>query len=101
MRYPGVIATADVPKKLQARDLGSTARYLWDPSTGLNTDTVVNPVFKYDATVQYAIIISTGNDCRVVDTLRALVPALAPAILSDLFVSKVWSHNKDGHNDVS
>jgi gliding motility-associated-like protein len=100
VRYPDVMAAPGVSKELKARDFGSTARYLWDPSIGLNINTLINPVFNYDSTVLYTIIISTGNGCRVVDTLRVLVPVSAPAILSDIFVPRAWSPNKDNHNDA-
>ncbi|MGN6166037.1 MAG: hypothetical protein ACTHOF_16000, partial [Flavisolibacter sp.] len=49
--------------------------------------------------VEYTITITTGNGCKVVDTLRVLVPEAAPDIYSDIFVPKAWSPNKDGNND--
>jgi gliding motility-associated-like protein len=45
------------------------------------------------------IEINTGSGCRVVDTLRVLVPQASPLIRSDIWVPKAWSPNKDGHND--
>jgi gliding motility-associated-like protein len=100
IRYPTVSTTENVPVQLQARNLGSNYTYRWAPPVGLNSYTVVNPVFKYDNTVEYTITLDPGSGCRVVDTLRVVVVAAAPAIQSDLFVPKAWSPNKDGHNDV-
>ncbi|MGZ3912535.1 MAG: T9SS type B sorting domain-containing protein, partial [Flavisolibacter sp.] len=98
IRYPDVTVLPGVPRRLLARDF-SGANYLWEPPRGLNVTTVIDPVFKYDSTVEYTINITTTNGCRVVDTLRVLVPEAAPTIYSDIFVPKAWSPNKDGHND--
>jgi gliding motility-associated-like protein len=99
IRYPDVTVLPTVPRRLQARDLGAGSGYVWEPPIGLNVYTVIDPVFKYDSTVEYTITITTGNGCKVVDTLRVLVPEAAPDIYSDIFVPKAWSPNKDGHND--
>jgi gliding motility-associated-like protein len=99
IRYSTVTVFPNVPRRLQARDFGSNATYLWTPPTGLNVTTVINPVFKHDETTEFTITIGTDNGCRVVDTLLVLVPTASPDLKSDIFVPKAWSPNKDGHND--
>ncbi|HEU4609932.1 MAG TPA: T9SS type B sorting domain-containing protein, partial [Chitinophagaceae bacterium] len=99
IRYPTVTVFPDVPRRLQAREFGSNTTYLWTPPTGLNTNTVSNPVFKYDQSVEYTITIGTDNGCKIVDTLLVLVPTASPDLKSDIWVPKAWSPNKDGHND--
>jgi gliding motility-associated-like protein len=84
---------------LQARNLGTNATYQWNPPTGLNVSSVIDPVFKNTESVEYTITISPDNGCKVVDTLLVLVPMSSPDIRSDIFVPKAWSPNKDGHND--
>jgi gliding motility-associated-like protein len=89
----------NVPKQLQARDLGSGYRYNWSPPQGLDFTDIRTPVFKYDRSVQYLITLTSDNGCRVVDTLQVVVPSAAPAIRSSLHVPNAWSPNSDGHND--
>jgi gliding motility-associated-like protein len=95
-RYPDVIARPNVPKQLQARNLGNNYKYLWSPGTGLNFTNIINPVFRHTASVDYQISITTNNGCKVVDSLLVKVE---DTIISDLYVPKAWTPNNDGHND--
>ena len=100
IRYPDITVFPNVPRRLEARNLGPNSTYLWAPPTGLNNTTIINPVFQHDESVEFTISITQDNGCRVVDTLRILVPTAAPGnIRSDIFVPKAWSPNRDGHND--
>jgi gliding motility-associated-like protein len=100
VRYPDVFAIANVPRNLQARNLGNGSVYQWSPSIGLNNYLVINPVFTYDSSIQYIITITNGTGCTIVDTVRVLVSSAAAPLTSDIFVPKAWSPNKDGHNDL-
>jgi gliding motility-associated-like protein len=99
MRYSNVTATPNVAKQLSARDMGNGYTYSWAPPVGLNFTDIRTPVFRYDRSVEYLITLSTGNGCKIVDTLRVLVTSSAPAIRSSLHVPNSWSPNNDGHND--
>jgi gliding motility-associated-like protein len=99
VRYPDVFAIANVPRNLKARNLGNGSAYEWSPAIGLNNYLVINPVFKYDSSVQYIITITNGSGCTIIDTVSVLVSTAAAPITSAIFVPKAWSPNKDGHND--
>jgi len=99
IRYQDVTASANVAKLLSARDMGTGSTYKWAPPTGLNFTDIRTPVFKYDKEVQYLITISPVNGCRVVDTLRVLIPLNPTPIRSSLHVPNAWSPNNDGSND--
>ena len=100
IRYPAVVATANVPLTLTSRILGNDYSYNWTPATGLSDPTINNPVFIYDRQTEYWIEMTSGLGCTTVDTL--LVKMLFDGPLdteSDIFVPKAWSPNNDGHND--
>jgi len=86
--------------QLNARNLGANNTYSWNPPTGLDRSTIVNPVFKYDKTTEYTITIATDAGCSVTDTLLVRVSAaIPPACEPNLYVPRAWSPNGDGHND--
>ena len=100
IRYPGVLATANVPEQLTARILGNDYTYNWTPAAGLNNPSINNPVFTYDRQTEYLIGMTSGSGCITVDTLLVKMLVDIPTGLeSDIFVPKAWSPNNDGHND--
>ncbi len=99
IRYPNVVADVNVPRQLQARNLGSNYTYLWSPPTGLNATNIGNPIFTYDRNTQYTITLTSDSGCKVVDTLLVILRAPAAPIKSSLHVPNAWSPNSDGHND--
>jgi gliding motility-associated-like protein len=100
IRYPNVVATANVPVQLMARNLGAGYTYSWDPTVGLNNYTTYNPIFNYDRQTEYKITITSAQGCQVVDTLLVvLADQLPPLINAGIFVPKAWSPNGDSHND--
>jgi gliding motility-associated-like protein len=99
VRYPTIITPPNAPVQIYARDLGAGSTYSWNPSIGLNSSSIINPVFKYDRSTEYTVRIFS-NGCPVVDTILIQVVNITPPLIrSDLFVPKAWSPNKDGHND--
>ena len=97
-RYPTVTTSSDVATQLQARSIGGNSSYLWNPSVGLNYDTVPNPIFNYNQQTEYTISIASGAGCKVVDTLLVLLNTV-PTLTSDLFVPNAFTPNSDGVND--
>ena len=98
IRYPTVTTDANVPKQLNARDIGIS--YVWSPPVGLSSPFIKNPVFDYDRQTEYLINITRDNGCITVDTVLVKLIAVPPTtIRSDLFVPKAWTPNNDGHND--
>ena len=99
IRYPDVVASANVPVQLTVQNLGIGTSYEWIPPAGLSDPFVFNPVFNYDRTTKYLIKITNSSGCSVTDTLLVKMKTEAPPLTSDLFVPKAWTPNGDGHND--
>ena len=99
-RYPTITTSPNTATQLQARQLGTNFDYLWDPSTGLNSISIYNPIFSSNQETEYTISITSDLGCKVVDTLLVKVNGSGPAgIASDLFVPNAWTPNGDGVND--
>ncbi|MEO6000663.1 MAG: gliding motility-associated C-terminal domain-containing protein, partial [Chitinophagaceae bacterium] len=94
IRYPTVSTPSNTRTQLQARVLGNNYTYSWNPPKALTLSSVYNPVFNYDRETEYKITITSPAGCLVTDTLLVTM-----RIVSDLFVPKAWSPNKDGFND--
>ena len=100
-RYPTVNTSPNTATQLQARQLGSNFDYTWDPSVGLNSISIYNPIFSYNQNTEYTISIVSDQGCKVVDTLLVTVNGSGPTgVASDLFVPNAWTPNGDGVNDT-
>ena len=98
VRYTSIIAQANTPVQLTARNIG--ANYLWTPPAGLNSTTIINPVFNYNLQTEYTIKITTSGGCITTDTILIKMPVqLPPPTGTNILVPKAWSPNGDGHND--
>ncbi|MFI5139641.1 MAG: T9SS type B sorting domain-containing protein, partial [Sphingobacteriales bacterium] len=98
IRYPTIITDPNVATQLSARSLSGYNTYQWNPPVGLNSYSVIDPVFNYNKRTEYTITMTSDIGCAVTDT--QLVNIKSPALLiEDLFVPKAWSPNGDGHND--
>ena len=98
VRYTSITAQANTPVQLTARNIG--ANYLWTPPAGLNSTTIINPVFNYNLQTEYTIKITTSGGCITTDTILIKMPVqLPPPTGTNILVPKAWSPNGDGHND--
>jgi gliding motility-associated-like protein len=101
IRYPDVSAFANVPIQLSARDLGNNYSYEWAPATGLDITSIQNPIFNYGFSTQYNITLRSPTGCVTVDTVFVSIKNPQDRGLSpDLLVSKAWTPNNDGMNDI-
>jgi hypothetical protein len=78
-RYPTITTSPNTATQLQARQLGTNFDYLWDPSTGLNSISIYNPIFSSNQETEYTISIASDLGCKVVDTLLVKVNGSGPA----------------------
>jgi gliding motility-associated-like protein len=92
-RYSAVNAVTDRDLEITARSF-SGATYLWSPPTGLSSPGVINPIFNYNAEVEYLVSINTTIGCVVRDT--QLVRIFKE---KEIYVPKGFSPNGDGNND--
>ena len=99
VRYPTVMISPNTPVRLTAREPGLINNYTWYPPTGLNASDRKDPEFRYDQNMEYTIRIDYDNQCPVFDTVLVLMRQGTTNCVSDIFVPKAWSPNKDGHND--
>jgi hypothetical protein len=66
--------------KIQYTDEG-TLKYKWTPSTGLDNDTIANPVVTVKSTIQYSLTVTTPYGCTITSTIRVSLKAMdTPAI---------------------
>jgi gliding motility-associated-like protein len=92
-RYISLNAVENRDLQLEARVFGG-ATYSWTPSSGLSSSTISNPIFNYNAQVDYVITITTGIGCIIKDT--QLVRIFKE---KEIYVPKGFSPNGDGNND--
>ena len=92
-RYISLNAVENRDLQLEARVFGG-ATYSWAPSSGLSSSTISNPIFNYNAQVDYVITITTGIGCIIKDT--QLVRIFKE---KEIYVPKGFSPNGDGNND--
>jgi gliding motility-associated-like protein len=92
-RYSAVNAVTGRDLEITARSF-TGATYLWSPPTGLSSPGVINPIFNYNAEVEYLVSINTSIGCVVRDT--QLVRIFKE---KEIYVPKGFSPNGDGNND--
>ena len=101
IRYSTEYAQPNKPKQLQARTLSGNYSYSWIPVVGLNEYSIPNPVFNYDKTTEYTILLRSSIGCLTVDTLLVkVIDEYTGPQAPDLFVPKAWTPNADGRNDL-
>jgi gliding motility-associated-like protein len=79
--------------QLQARNLGGNS-YLWLPSTGLNNNIIINPLFNYNQSQEFKISIKNALGCIITDTVLVTIKGK-----KGIYVPKAFSPNSDGVND--
>lgn len=82
------------PVYLNANGYAGTT-YSWQPSTGLNSDIIENPIATFDNDVQYKLHSVTKEGCES-DSKLVIKRWAGPA----LYVATVFSPNNDLRNDV-
>jgi gliding motility-associated-like protein len=93
-RYTTLNAVIGRNLQLQARTING-ASYLWQPTTGLSSNIIRNPIFNNNREQEYKINITTVEGCIVVDTL--LVRIFKE---KEIYVPKGFTPNGDGSNDL-
>jgi gliding motility-associated-like protein len=93
LRYTSLNSVENRDLQLEARVFGG-ASYSWSPSSGLSNALIANPVYNYNAEVDYVITITTGIGCIIKDT--QLVRIFKE---KEIYVPKGFSPNGDGNND--
>jgi gliding motility-associated-like protein len=78
-------------KELTPKITGENLRYKWTPSTGLNNDTIPNPIASPENDIRYTLIVTADGRCTVTDEI--FVTVVEPNI------SNAFSPNNDGIND--
>ena len=71
--------------------------YLWIPPTGLDNQSIFNPVATPDATTTYTVLITNGSGCTMSDVVTIFVNEI---VCGDVNVPTAFSPNNDGENDV-
>jgi gliding motility-associated-like protein len=99
VRYPTITTTTNKATPLNARNIGNNYTYQWNPPAGLNTNSIINPVFTYDRTTEYTITLTSDKGCTVTDTLLVKINPVQAPLTEEIYVPKGWSPNNDGHND--
>jgi len=75
--------------------LASSDNVEWIPSTGLSAANILNPVFSYNTTTQYLLMVTDTHSCKLTDTVVIGVDYCNAYIK----VPQAFTPNGDGTND--
>lgn len=98
--FPGATANAGADALIIAGDHytmqanGSAGSYLWSPSTGLSSVTILNPVASPTATTTYSLRVTTTQGCIATDDITITV---VPYCIKPM---NGFTPNGDGINDL-
>lgn len=70
--------------------------YLWTPPTGLNKNTISNPIATVSSDITYLLKVSNEAGCVAYDSIHVRVYKVLPG----LYVPNAFTPNKDGRNDI-
>lgn len=87
-----VVMTTGGPVLLNAT--ASSGTYLWTPSTGLSSATILTPMASPDVTTTYTLTVTSPQGCTASDTATVIV---LPVCISPM---NAFSPNGDGVNDT-
>lgn len=93
--------TLQQPLAFQATSTDSSLNFLWNPSVGLNSNTILKPIATYNNSslpdsVNYTLTATSKNGCSSTDDVKVKIYKLEP----DILVPDAFTPNKDGKNDV-
>jgi gliding motility-associated-like protein len=71
---------------------GPFMAYRWEPATGLNSNTIPNPIATPPESIRYYVYATSENGCVVVDSVNI-------EVIEDLKVYNAFSPNGDGINE--
>jgi gliding motility-associated-like protein len=85
------------PVQLLAQDLNNSGinSYLWSPATGLNNNTIANPIAMVDRDILYRLDITTNAGCKANTYIRLKVFDKA-----DIYVPTAFTPGGNGLNDL-
>ena len=98
--FPGATANAGADALIIAGDTysmqgsGSAGTYLWTPSTGLSSTSILNPVANPTATTTYTLRVTTSQGCIANDDMTITV---VPYCIKPM---NAFTPNSDGINDL-
>lgn len=93
---PSITLNGETFQMLRGSEIQLTASggetYLWTPSTGLNADTIPNPVASPSNTATYTVTVKDSLGCSAQAKVLVVVETTA-------FVPNLFTPNGDGNND--
>lgn len=92
IRYADVMATANAPEQLYAREIG--VAYEWTPAIGLNNTSSFIPMVTTGTEREYTVKITTETGCIIVDTVLVKVGSDKKVVVPSAFTP-----NGNGVND--
>lgn len=98
--FPGATVNAGPDATIIAGDVyqmqatGSAGSYVWSPSAGLSTSTILNPAASPASTTTYSLRVTTSQGCTATDDMTLTV---VPYCVKPM---EAFSPNGDGINDL-